>query len=75
MMKLYRTRITKFGLIIDKIIYRTNKPKDTIEYLYLTDSDLNDPAITNNIVKFKDVFKQMQVTNYRTDTTLLEKHF
>ena len=63
MMKLYRTRITKFGLIIDKIIYRTNKPQDTIEYLYLTDSDLNDPAITNNIVKFKDVFKQMQVEN------------
>ena len=57
MMKLYRTRITKFGLVIDKIIYRTNKPKDTIEYLYLTDSDLNDPAITNNIVKFKDVFQ------------------
>ena len=55
-MKLYRTRITKFGLIIDKIIYRTNKPQDTIAYLYLTDSDLNDPAITNNIVKFKDVF-------------------
>ena len=55
MMKLYRTRITKFGLIIDKIIYRTNKPQDTIEYLYLTDNDLNDPAITNNIVKFKDV--------------------
>ena len=74
-MKLYRTRITKLGLVIDKIIYRTNKPQDTIEYLYLTDSDLNDPAITNNIVKFKDVFKQMQVTNYRTDTTLLEKHF
>ena len=60
-MKLYRTRITKFGLVIDKIIYRTNKPQDTIDYLYLTDSDLNDPAITNNIVKFKDVFQQMQV--------------
>lgn len=57
MMKLYRTRITKFGLIIDKIIYRTNKPQDTIDYLYLTDSDLDDPAITNNIVKFKDIFK------------------
>ena len=56
-MKLYRTRITKFVVIIDKIIYRTNKPQDTIEYLYLTDSDLNDPAITNNIVKFKDVFQ------------------
>ena len=74
-MKLYRTRITKLGLIIDKIIYRTNKPQDTIEYLYLTDSDLNDPAITNNIVKFKDVFKQMQVMNNRTDTSDLENTF
>ena len=75
MMKLYRTRITKFGLIIDKIIYRTNKPKDTIEYLYLTDSDLNDPAITNNIVKFKDVFQQMQVTSVKTDTSDLKNTF
>lgn len=54
-MKLYRTKITKFGLVIDKIIYRSNKPKDTIEYLYLTDNDLNDPVITNKIVKFKDI--------------------
>ena len=56
-MKLYRTRITKLGLVIDKIIYRTNKPQDTIEYLYLTDSDLKKKKKTNNIVKFKDVFK------------------
>ena len=74
-MKLYRTRITKFGLIIDKIIYRTNKPQDTIEYLYLTDNDLNDPAITNNIVKFKDVFQYMQVTAVKTDTSDLKNTF
>lgn len=56
-MKLYRTKITKLGLVIDKIIYRSNKPQDTKEFLYLTDSDLNDPVITNKIVKFKDVLK------------------
>ena len=56
-MKLYRTKITKFGLVIDKIIYRSNKPQDTIEFLYLTDNDLNDPVITNKIVKFKDILK------------------
>lgn len=54
-MKLYRTKITKLGLVIDKIIYRSNKPQDTKEFLYLTDSDLNDPVITNKIVKFKDI--------------------
>lgn len=54
-MKLYKTKITRLGLVIDKIIYRSNKPQDTKEFLYLTDNDLNDPAITNKIVKFKDV--------------------
>ena len=49
-MKLYKTKITKIGLVVEKIIYRSNKPMDTKEYLYLTDNDSDDPAIKKNIL-------------------------
>lgn len=55
-MKLYKTKITKIGLVIEKIIYRSNKPMDTKEYLYLTDNDLDDPAIKKNILTVKGLF-------------------
>lgn len=55
-MKLYKTRITKIGLVVEKIIYRSNKPMDTKEYLYLTDNDLDDPAIQKNLLTVKGLF-------------------
>lgn len=55
-MKLYKTKITKIGLVVEKILYRSNKPMDTKEYLYLTDDDLDDPAIKKNLLTVKGLF-------------------